>query len=136
MPDFRTWYCETELTFSVDHTRLCWMNIALPVIDDKMPVQLLNRMAELSLRRKSKSPLSSLNTIIEVEEDVRDNSLKTMMPFPSSQQLGPGHTPRKRRYMWFCCQCGDGPSDVDYVSSCTECYHPRCRTCKVATKTA
>jgi hypothetical protein len=124
------------LTFSGDHTRLCWMNTALVAIDEKMPAQPLNQMGELSLRWKSRSLLPSLNTIIEVDEDAGGDSPKTTMLFPSNQQLGPTHTSKRRRYMWFCCQCGDGPSDVDYVTSCTDCFHPRCNGCEVATKRA
>jgi hypothetical protein len=39
----------------------------------------------------------------------------------------------KRIYLWFCCQCGDGPSEVTYVSTCLECDHPRCGDCTVQT---
>ena len=116
------------------HTHLSWTSTALAAIDAKMTVQDLNWMGDLRFRWKSRSLLPSLNMILEFEEDVDNNLPRTTMLLPSTHQLGPGHTPGKRRYMWFCCQCGDGPSDVDYVSNCTDCDHPRCRFCGVAPK--
>jgi hypothetical protein len=127
---------ELDLRIYTDPTLLCWMNIAPAAIDERMPVQRLNQVGDATLRRESPSLPSSLNPILEVEEENVDDLPRTTMPTPSSQQWGPEHAPRKRRYMWFCCQCGDGPSDSEYVSNCTECYHRRCGTCSVNNKRA
>ena len=34
---------------------------------------------------------------------------------------------------WHCCQCGDGPNSLTYVTACFSCYHTRCTECSVLT---
>jgi hypothetical protein len=129
--------CDQELGLPIliVHTRSCWMNIAPPAIDKGMPTRGLSRVAEPTLHRESLYLPLSLKQIPEVEEEEEDNETSTTMELPN-QQLGPNRAPRAQRYVWFCCQCGDGPSAVKYVSICTECNHPRCGACTVATTKA
>jgi hypothetical protein len=108
------------------------MDIAPATFDERMPALRMNQVGESTLGQENISLLSNLNPIFEVEEE--DDDIVTSMSTPSGQQLGPENASRKQRYMWYCCQCGDGPSDVDYVSCCTECYHRRCGACSVKTK--
>ncbi|RFU23662.1 hypothetical protein B7463_g12676, partial [Scytalidium lignicola] len=37
------------------------------------------------------------------------------------------------RYTWYCCQCGSGPNEVNYVPDCLACGHTRCADCRVET---
>ena len=43
---------------------------------------------------------------------------------------------KKRRITWYCCQCGDGPNEVNYVLKCLECGHERCESCTLETTKA
>jgi hypothetical protein len=52
---------------------------------------------------------------------------------PKNSNSSRNHRPRARRYTWFCCQCGSGPSEINCVTDCLDCYHPRCAGCSVAT---
>jgi hypothetical protein len=38
---------------------------------------------------------------------------------------------KKKRVVWYCCQCHSGPSQINYVPECLECYHMRCADCSV-----
>jgi hypothetical protein len=120
------------------------MNIATAAIDEEMLARHSNRVAEPIRRRESISLLPSLEPIAEVEEEedgeeepqmgamMRNITLTASSPI---QQLGPPKPQKKKRYVWYCCQCGDGPNEVHYVGACLECYHPRCGGCSVkATK--
>lgn len=55
---------------------------------------------------------------------------------PKNSNSSRNHRPRARRYTWYCCRCGSGPSEINYVTDCLDCYHPRCAGCSVATTKA
>jgi hypothetical protein len=120
------------------------MNIATAAIDEETPVQRLNPASEPMLRRESLALLPSLEPILEVETEDDDNELPknkvrrrvTGVTSQHIRQLGPRHRPRTKRYTWFCCQCGAGPNEINYVPDCLECYHARCEGCNVVTTKA
>lgn len=49
-------------------------------------------------------------------------------PLGGSGLAGPA-SKRAKWAFWFCCQCGDGPSSVEIILRCPECYHGRCDDC-------
>lgn len=120
------------LRMSVDHTPSCWMSIAPLVSGERITMQRLNQ-AGVNIQQENLYSRPSLKASLEVEEE---NTESSGAPMLSGQQLGPHHHPKPRRYTWFCCQCGDGPSTVKYVPACTECYHTRCCSCTVITSKA
>jgi hypothetical protein len=109
------------------------MSIVPAAIDAKMSVQRLNQVGVPFHLKERTTLLSGLMSILEVEEDDDDELWRTTISSLPSQQLGSGHASKKRLYIWFCCECGDGPSSVKIIPACPECSHRRCDTCTVTT---
>jgi hypothetical protein len=97
-----------------------------------------------SLLNRSCTFPTGLEPIEEVDEDetpsdsVHIPSIRPSYPRTRSSLRGlqGGHTHRKRRYTWYCCQCEAGPNSAEYDPKCLECYHERCGDCKVETRKA
>ncbi|KAI8628228.1 hypothetical protein F5Y19DRAFT_486221 [Xylariaceae sp. FL1651] len=38
--------------------------------------------------------------------------------------------PTPSHSVWLCCQCGDGPLNVNIIDCCPSCFHARCKECR------
>jgi hypothetical protein len=63
----------------------------------------------------------------------RPVSNRELPPEPAPKVLPRSSNAGKPRppYRWHCCQCGDGPNSLTYVTGCLSCYHPRCDECSI-----
>jgi hypothetical protein len=90
----------------------------------------------MSIRKPPWTAISFLHQTIEAPKT------RTLLTITSSTTHGdinitpssPPHltylsTTSKMPTYFYCCQCGDGPLNTEYVTACPRCYHDRCGGC-------
>jgi hypothetical protein len=90
-----------------------------------------------SIKRKALADPGLIAAIKRISSSKKDipgpSNLSGLSIVPKNSKSSRNHRPRARRYTWLCCQCGSGPSEINCVTDCLDCYHPRCASCSVAT---
>lgn len=92
-------------------------------------------MLDVKYERNSKHITKNLDTSNDIEPGIIDDQASTTGNHAflvGGCGLGPEDRIISLAGYWYCCQCGDGPININVSVKCPKCEHTKCSACRNA----